>query len=228
MSLEYRIISIGTLAAHPLWNERGDVRTGHATTTLIRAGDANILINPSLPAQVVLARLGERAGLRGEEITHVFCTSWAMDHRRGIDGFDHARWLVHEPERMNALAAIETHIADAEVNDDDDLMRALQHERELLQRTTDAPEKIGPAVDLFPLPGVTPGTCGAILSMPAATVLVCGDAVATIEHLEQGKVLPSCADVEQAQESFREVVEIADAMIPGRDNIVFNPLRRRM
>ena len=35
MQSSHRIISIGTLAAHPLWEERNDVRTGHATTTLI-------------------------------------------------------------------------------------------------------------------------------------------------------------------------------------------------
>ena len=57
-------------------------------------------------------------------------------------------------------------------------------------------------------------------------MLVCGDAVATQEHLEQGKVLPYCHDVEQAQQSFAEAIEIADLLIPGRDNISLNPLRQ--
>ena len=54
------------------------------------------------------------------------------------------------------------------------------------------------------------------------------DAVATLEHLQQGKVLPHCANLEQAQESFREAIEIADVLIPGRDNIVLNPMRQLM
>lgn len=228
MSLDYRIISIGALAAHPLWNERGEVRTGHATTTLMQSGDANILVNPSLPSQVISARLHERAALRGEAITHVFSTSWAPDHRRGIGAFDHARWLLHEPERNAAIDAFESSRAEAQANEDHELAAALGQQAELVRRTHNAPQQIAPGVDLFPLPGVTAGTCGLILSLPAATVLLCGDAVATVEHLEQGKVLPNCADIEQAQDSFREAVEIADAMIPGRDNIVFNPLRRRI
>jgi glyoxylase-like metal-dependent hydrolase (beta-lactamase superfamily II) len=83
-------------------------------------------------------------------------------------------------------------------------------------------------VDLFPLPGVTPGACGLLLSLPRTTVLVCGDAVATIEHLEQGKVLPSCYDTEQARASFAEALQIADLLILGRDNIAPSPLRGGM
>ena len=48
--MEYRVISIGTLAAHPLWGEEhGQVRTGHATTTLVSTDAAQILVDPSLP-----------------------------------------------------------------------------------------------------------------------------------------------------------------------------------
>jgi glyoxylase-like metal-dependent hydrolase (beta-lactamase superfamily II) len=81
-------------------------------------------------------------------------------------------------------------------------------------------------VDLFPLPGVTPGTCGVLLALPGVTVLACGDAIPTFEHLSQGKVLPTAANIEQAEESFREAVEIADVLILGRDNIARNPLKR--
>lgn len=228
MPADYRVISIGTLAAHPLWNERGAVRTGHATTTLIRAGDAAILVNPALPAQALLARLGERAGVAADAITHVFLTSFHRDHRRGLWAFDHARWLMHGPEREAALAQTKQALNDIDEDDDPDLHKALRQELETLERIADAPQRVAPDVDVFPMPGVTVGTCGLLIALPTATVLVCGDAVATVEHLEQGKVLPTCADVEQAQESFREALEIADALVLGRDNIVFNPLRRKM
>ena len=62
--------------------------------------------------------------------------------------------------------------------------------------------------------------------MPTRTVLIAGDAVATVEHLDRGQVLPTCVDVQTAQESLQEALEIADVIIPGRDNVVFNPLRR--
>ncbi len=60
MQIEYRIISIGTLAAHPLWNEKGQARTGHATTTLIRTGDAIILVDPSLPTPAIRDEMPQR------------------------------------------------------------------------------------------------------------------------------------------------------------------------
>ncbi|NER78237.1 MAG: hypothetical protein F6K42_01415 [Leptolyngbya sp. SIO1D8] len=60
---------------------------------------------------------------------------------------------------------------------------------------------------------------------PRTTTLVCGDAVPTIEHLREGSVLESAVDVDQARASFQEAIEIADLLIPGRDNITLNPLR---
>ena len=75
-------------------------------------------------------------------------------------------------------------------------------------------------MDLFPLPGVTPGTCGLLIAQPRATVLITGDAVATAEHLELGRVLQQSEDLERARESFREAIEIADIIIPGRDNLL--------
>ena len=42
---EFRVISIGTLEAHPLWNEKGHVRTAHATTTLVESGGAVIMVD---------------------------------------------------------------------------------------------------------------------------------------------------------------------------------------
>jgi hypothetical protein len=55
MPADHRIISIGTLAAHPLRHEPADMRTGHATTTLVTAGETRILVNPALPAQALAA-----------------------------------------------------------------------------------------------------------------------------------------------------------------------------
>jgi hypothetical protein len=56
--------------------------------------------------------------------------------------------------------------------------------------------------------------------------MICGDAIPTIEHLEQGKVLPWSENLDQAQESFKEAIEIADMLVLGRDNMVMNPTKR--
>jgi glyoxylase-like metal-dependent hydrolase (beta-lactamase superfamily II) len=223
--LDYRVISIGTLSAHPLWNESGDVRTGYATTVLVSSGDAHVLVNPSLPGQILEARLSERSPVKPAEITDVFLTSFTVEHYRGLAALEDARWLVHEPERAAAGAALEEQMDRARDIGDRELIGRVDEHRQLLAKCGNAPDRLAPGVDLFPLPGVTPGTCGLILSLPGSTVLVCGDAVATCEHLREGKVLPTCLDIETAGESFREAIEIADVLVPGRDNVTVNPLR---
>ncbi|MEE2906595.1 MAG: MBL fold metallo-hydrolase [Planctomycetota bacterium] len=220
MPLDYRVISLGTLAVNTLWQEGGPVRTPHATTSLVLADPCRILINPGLPAQVLHARLGERSPVQPEEVTHVFMTSLAGDHRRGLGGFPNAVWLAHEPELTHARTRLQQELDEVRNHADEETVALCEARLAPLERIGEAPDQIVQGVDLFPLPGVTPGTCGLLLSQPRATVLIAGDAVATAEHMEQGKVLQSSEDLEQARESFREAIEIADIIIPGRDNML--------
>jgi len=226
MDARYKVISIGAMAAHPLWNEREEVRSPHATTTLIEAGESRVLVDPSLPAQILSVRLRERANLGPQDITHVFLTSFQPLRRRGLASFERAKWLISERERESIGVSLIERLREAMEGDDQELVKVLEPEVALLQRCEAAPDSIAEGVDLFPLYGVTPGTCGLLLPTSKATVVICSDAIPTVEHLEQGKVLPNCADVEQAQESFREAIDIADLLILGRDNLVLNPLRR--
>lgn len=226
MDLEHRVISIGALAAHPLWNEKREVRTGHATTTLVTSGDARILVDPSLPAPILTARLRERANLTPERITHVFLTSFEPVRRRAIQAFEHAEWLLAEAEREAIGVTLVQTLREAHEAGEGELVETLTSEVATLQRCKAAPDSIAEGVDLFPLPGVTPGLCGLLLPMTNATVVICGDAVPTVEHLNAGQVLAHAADVERARSSFSEAIEIADVLVLGRDNAVLNPLRR--
>jgi len=220
MTPNFRIISIGALAAHPLWNERGEVRTGHATTTLVSIGDARILVDPSLPAAALAARLHERAGLQPRDITDVFMTSLDYPHRRALEAFDQARWLAFEAEREAQSETARRAIEEARAAGDNDWLALARRDLAVLSRIESAPDSLAPGVDLFPLPGVTPGTCGLLLPAPRAAALICGDAVPTSEHVAQRKVLPTCWNIERAQESFREAMEIAEVLVPGRDNLL--------
>lgn len=221
-----RVISIGALAAHPLWNEREAVRTGHATTTLIRSGDVALLVDPGLPAPALAARLAERANLKPEQITHVFLTSFKPETTRAITLFENATWWISEPEREGVGVPLISQVQQAEQDEDPELAEALKRDVAILQRCQPAPDKPADRVDLFPLPGVTPGLTGLIIAGPRETTVICGDAIPSVEHLEQGKVLPNAADVEQAKNSLMDAVEIADLLILGRDNIVPNPTKR--
>jgi glyoxylase-like metal-dependent hydrolase (beta-lactamase superfamily II) len=96
----------------------------------------------------------------------------------------------------------------------------------MLRRCEPAPDRLAPGVDLYPLPGLSPGLCGLLIANQNHTTIVCGDAIQTVEYLEQGKILPWVENLDQAQESFKEAVELADSLILGRDNIVTNPTKR--
>ncbi|MEM1164839.1 MAG: MBL fold metallo-hydrolase [Planctomycetota bacterium] len=223
--LDVRVISIGALDAHPEWGEGNPVRTAHATTTLVRSGDRIILVDPALPPQILAARLGERAGLEAGAVTDVFLTCFRPDVRRGLEAFDGANWLVSEAERESVGVSMVQAYQRAEEAADTELADQLKRDIGLLHRCTAAPDRLADHIDLFPLPGVTPGLCGLLIAERRRTVLVTGDAVATLEHLEAGRVVRWAADVERARESFAEAVEIADVLVPGRDNVLINPTR---
>jgi glyoxylase-like metal-dependent hydrolase (beta-lactamase superfamily II) len=220
------VISIGTLPANSLWNERQPRRTGHATTTLIRSADRAILVDPGLPEQAIAARLEERTGLTPAEITHVFLTSFKTDTCRGIRPFDHATWWISEAERETVGAQAATLLKAGADQADPEVLRDLRAQVAILQRCKPAPDRLADGADLFPLAGVTPGLCGVLLPEASHTTLICGDAVPTAEHVARGQTLDRCTDVDQARESFQEALEIADLLICGRDNLMVNPLKR--
>ncbi|MEM1026477.1 MAG: MBL fold metallo-hydrolase [Planctomycetota bacterium] len=227
MAIDFRVISIGALSQHDLWQgaaASATPRTGHATTTLVRSGDRAILVDPALPSQALVPRLNERCGLRPEDITTVFLTNFRPAHRMGLEVFEQAEWLIFENERERVGRQL---LARFEQEEDNQVRRLLEYEIGLLKKTSAAPDKLAEGVDLFPLPGYTPGTCGLLLSLSGETVLIAGDAVATVEHLEGSQVLRAAFDVTQAMDSLVEAIEIADVIVCGHDNVVLNRARRR-
>ncbi|MCA9299931.1 MAG: MBL fold metallo-hydrolase [Phycisphaerales bacterium] len=225
--MDVRIISIGTLATNPEWGEHLPMRTGHATCTLIRQGDLRVLVDPGLPVPAMLAKLHERAGMSADDVTHVFLTRFHPDTTRGIRAFEHATWWIGETEREHVgiplasrLRDLAAGVEEAEDEIDPEVRRELEYQIALLQRCEAAPDHLMPQVDLFPLPGVTPGLCGVLVSRATSTLLLTGDAIPTVEYLEQGKVHPDAQDVTKARESLAEAIEIADEFILGRDNVV--------
>ncbi|MEQ8316570.1 MAG: MBL fold metallo-hydrolase [Phycisphaerales bacterium] len=235
--MDLRLISLGALAANPLWKESTPVRTGHATTVLLTVGNKRILVDPGLPEVALAARLHERAGIRPADVTDVFLTCFKPDMTRGLRLFDHARWWIHEAERESVgLLLGETLRRMAQGGDlggnhgleDDgpDPLDALKERVAQLRTCKPAPDRLADKVDLFPLPGATPGLCGLLVALPSHTLLICSDAVPDGEHLSKGRVLDDSADVERAKSSFAEAIEIADVLICGRDGMVINPTKR--
>ncbi len=221
--IDFRVISIGTLAAHPLWGERQPSRAGHSTCTLIRVGPEVILVDPGLSEAALLPRLAERANIGPEQVTSIFLTSFHPDTHRGIGAFEHVPWYISKAEREAVGVPMVTALRHAIEHANAELQEAIRTEVAVLERCREAPDELAPGVDVFPLPGVSPGLCGLLLEHPGATTMICGDAVPTVEHLGKGQVLPWAANLEAAKASFAEAVEIADWLILGRDNLVPSP-----
>lgn len=226
MSVEFTVVSIGALSSNPFWKEVPGVRTPHATTTLVRDGERLILVDPSLPAAALASRLVERTGLSPQAITDVFCTTLRPVHRRSIELFRHARWLCCEQE----LAAYQEHLetlAQSAGRADGEAGKAVLADLALVQRFQPAPDKLTPAVHLYPLPGPSVGLAGLLLAGAVRTAIVAGDAALTREHVLAGRVWSGCADTTSAMSSLVDLIEIADVIVCGHDNYMLSPTRWR-
>src|SRR4051812_11111614 len=219
--IRFDIISIGTLSRNRLWGETEAGRTAHAPCTLIRSGKRSILVARGWPGPAMAARLYERTGLTPDKIDIVFLTNFRPAHRAGLGVFAKAKVLIHEVEQQATRQHLERLMQEAPEEDID--RGYLKQEIKLLDSLTAAEDRVAEQLDLFPLPGYTPGTCGLLIKLPTTSVLLAGDAVVTQDHFLAGQVLPDSYDIEGAQGSLREAYEIADLIIPGHDNLFVNP-----
>ncbi|HUT59651.1 MAG TPA: MBL fold metallo-hydrolase [Phycisphaerae bacterium] len=224
MSVEFTIISIGALSHNRLWGESGAARTAHATTTLVADGEKLILVDPSLPPTVLAARFNERTGRGLADVTEVFCTTLRPVHRRGIAALPEAKWWCGEMELIRYSDHLAELAASADRLNTEDL-QAVKEDQKLLERFSPAPEKLTEQVQLFPLLGPSVGSCGLLLTPPTTTVVIAGDAALTAGHVERGQVWAGCADAEAAMESLQSIIEVADVIVPGHDNVMLTAKR---
>ncbi len=229
MAVEFKVISIGTLSQNPFWGETTPLRTAHATTTLVVSGKEKILVDPGLPGQVLNARLFERAGIKNTDITIVFLTSFRAAHRGGLAAFDNAKWFIHEREKDYVRAFLEERYRqgnrcecegpDAHHEHDQD-QKLLAMDLSLLDRCKPAPEKLAEQVEIFPSPGSTAGCCGLLLTPPVGATMIAGDAVINTDYLEHGKIWEDSYDFKLAQQSLQDILEVAEVIVPGHDNMI--------
>ena len=224
MSVEYCVVSIGTLSHNKLWGEEVPVRTAHATTTLVRDQKRTILVDPSLPAAALASHLDERTGLGVAAVTDVFCTTLRPTHRRGLEAFGKAKWWCSAAELEGYRDHLEDLLA-SEKRLTGEQSELAEEDLKLLKRFEEAPEKFAPQVDLYPLPGASVGSAGLLLTPATTTIVIAGDAALTGEHVRRGMVWEGASDLVAAGGSLLDVLEIADLIIPGHDNVMVSPGR---
>ena len=101
-----------------------------------------------------------------------------------------------------------------------DQIEVVREDQKLLKRFGAAPERFTEQVQLFPLLGPSPGSSGLLLTPPATTIVIAGDAALTAGHVERGQVWEGCADTEAALEALQSIIEVADVIVPGHDNVM--------
>jgi hypothetical protein len=222
MSIEFTVVSIGTLSSNPLWGESPGLRTPHATTTLVRDGGRVVLVDPSLPGQVLASRLFERTGLRPEAVTDVFCTTLRPTHRRGLEAFGRSRWLCSETELSSYASWLEA-LDESSERLTGEVAEAAAADRELLRRFEPAPDKLTDSIHLYPLAGPSAGHAGLLLADPRWTTLIAGDAAVTVAHVLAGRAWNGCADAEAALAGLTEILQLADLIVCGHDNFMICP-----
>ncbi|MFA5866016.1 MAG: hypothetical protein WC975_15185, partial [Phycisphaerae bacterium] len=87
-------------------------------------------------------------------------------------------------------------------------------------RCEPAPDKLADQVEIFPSPGASIGGCGILLTPPVGAVIIAGDAVINSDYLEHGRVWEESSDLKLAQQSLHDILEVADVIVPGHDNVV--------
>jgi glyoxylase-like metal-dependent hydrolase (beta-lactamase superfamily II) len=220
-SVRLDVISIGTLSRNRLWNESQAVRTPHSTTTLIRTGKRHILIDPGLPPAAIGARLFERAGLRPEQIDTVFLTNFRPAHRGGLALFSDAKVFLHS----NEIDAVSQHLRGMieQARGEDIDVGLLKNELRLLESIKPAPDKLAEQVDLFPLPGYTPGTAGLLVAAPTYTAMIAGDAVPRWTISWPDRSCPMRTTSKPPAKRCARCTKSPTRSSPGHDNLFMNP-----
>ncbi|HWI90122.1 MAG TPA: MBL fold metallo-hydrolase [Flavisolibacter sp.] len=192
------VVTIGNLSRNRYWGE-SEEKSLHpviCTTIVIAVNGHHVIVDPSLKDERAMAEeLQRRTGLTPEKIDIVFVTHEHEDHYIGMPNFPNARWLA------NPLVA-------ASIN-------ANTH---FSKKVEPAGEKIYDVIDVVHLPGHTPGTSGLRFDYKGLSVFAVGDAVATKDFWDEGRMYFKALDVEESLRSYKKIAGVANIIVPGHDN----------
>jgi glyoxylase-like metal-dependent hydrolase (beta-lactamase superfamily II) len=200
--IHWDVVTIGNLSRNRYWGE-SEEKSLHSvicTTTVITGKNFHVVVDPSLADTKAMAEeLKRRTGLTPDDIDVAFVTHEHGDHHCGLPGFPKAKWLA------TAQAA-------AEIN------RTSKYQKnvEVVGST------IFDVIDVVTTPGHTPGTAGLRFDYKGLSVFVAGDAIATRDFWDEGRIYFKALDVEVAKQSYKKIASISNIIVPGHDNYFVN------
>jgi glyoxylase-like metal-dependent hydrolase (beta-lactamase superfamily II) len=196
------VVTIGNLSRNRYWGE-SEEKSLHAvicTTTIITGNGFHVIVDPSLSDSKAMAdELKRRTGLTPDDIDIAFVTHEHGDHHCGLPAFPMAKWLA-TPE---AASIINT---------------TAKYEK----KVEPVGNTIFDVIDVVSTPGHTPGTAGLRFDYRGLSVFIAGDAIATKDFWDEGRIYFKALDVDVAKESMKKIASISDIVVPGHDNYFIN------
>ncbi len=179
------ILCIGSLER----DEDGRILEAHSTSTLIRAGNRNIVVDPSTEYMWPAVKTSFRQiGIFPEDVDTVILTHAHSDHIGNINKYRKAKVYIHEGS--------DTVIEGAIVVKDDDF-------------------QICPGVRMVHTPGHCAEESSVFVEGEDRKYVCAGDAAPLADNIKENKAPAVNTDEELALRSIKVIRDYADVVIPG-------------
>jgi glyoxylase-like metal-dependent hydrolase (beta-lactamase superfamily II) len=200
--IHWDVVTIGNLSRNRYWGE-SEEKSLHAvicTTTIISGKNFHVVVDPSLEnPEAMAAELKRRTGLTPDDIDIVYVTHEHGDHHCGLPAFPKAKWLATEES-----AAI------------------INKTTKYIKPVEPVGKTIFDCIEVIATPGHTPGTAGLRFDYKGLSVFVAGDAIATKDFWDDGRIYFKALDQETAKTSMKKIASLANIVVPGHDNYFIN------
>ncbi len=210
--VEWRQLTLGHLSRNKFWGEDPDTQYHSvvASSTLLRDGDTNILVDPTLPVEEMEKRLRRLCGLGREDIDIIFATHFHTDHRLDAEKYPNAK-LYMSPESIQEIADVRREggrMAEIFLNGAVFDFKA-------------APSQLTPGVSVQPLPGHTRGLSGLVFTSGGKRVLLAGDTIMNREFFKAREGYFIDASQEKTAASMNWAAQHVDIIVPGHGDWFF-------
>jgi glyoxylase-like metal-dependent hydrolase (beta-lactamase superfamily II) len=192
------VITVGNLSRNRYWGEANDkaYREVLCTCTLIRGEGFRLLVDPSVADPGGMAKeLNRRTGLALDDITAVFVTHEHGDHWPGITHFPKVPWYASEG-----------------------VAEVLNKNPKFTKKVEPAPQTLFGAVEVVPTPGHTRGHHSLRFDCGGQSIVIAGDAVATLDFWRERRSFFNAVDPELGAKTMDHLASIATIIVPGHDN----------
>lgn len=197
------IITIGNLSRNRYWGESDEKALHNAicTCSVISGKNFHVIVDPSLADEAAMtAELQRRTGLTPDKIDAVFITHQHGDHIAGLRHFTKSRWFAGS-----------------------DVASSLNKSANFDKQIEPAGSVLYESIDVIPTPGHTPDHHSLRFDYRGLSVVIAGDSIATKDFWDEKRAYYNVMDEAESKRSMEKIDKIADLIIPGHDNVFFNP-----